>query len=91
MSKQRREKSLYQRPLTPDFINPPEIKPDTAIERKLYKMLLNERQKNARLQFTIAKLHDEIRERNARRKIRRVSRGLRVSALNRPAQKGQNL
>ena len=74
MSRQRREKSLYQgRPLTPDFISAPELKPDTTIERKLYRMLLNERQKNARLEFQIAKLRSEITERKARGKVRRVS------------------
>ena len=73
MSKLRREKSLYQRPLTPDFITPPSIYPDTVIEKKLYRMLLNERQKNARLQFTVKKLRAQIRERNAKGKVRRVS------------------
>ena len=73
MSKPRREKSLYHRPLTPDFITPPHINPDTAIERKLYRMLLNERQKNARLQFMVEKLRAQIHERNAKGKIRRVS------------------
>lgn len=78
MSGKRRDKSLHlnlsDKPLTPDFASAVvvQVKPDTKVEKALYKMLLNERQKNARLEWQIRNLRNSLRQRKVWSKIKHL-------------------
>jgi hypothetical protein len=94
MSRKRRTVSLYAN-VTSDAITPDlskqvtiEIRPDTRVEKALYKMLHAERRRNERLLETLTSMKDGLHERNVRRKLHQLSAKL-VPQHN-PAPKGKN-
>jgi len=86
MSNQRRSKSLYAnlsvKPLTPQSAADAviiKIVPDTKIEAALYKMLLQEKRKTARLLAEIAEMRQTNHEYKLKRMVRPLARQLKPS------------
>ncbi len=66
----------------------PQRNADLKLEAQLYRALQNERRKNERLKQQNEKLRSQLHERTARRRLHKISAGLKPGELDRPAKKG---